>query len=233
MRKDGADILCIQETKAWEEQLPPEVGNIGGYYSYFAEARRKGYSGTALYSKSKPLEVSDTFHPDFDDEGRFLMARYPDMLLLNVYFPNGKASPERLQYKMDFYAAFLEYVERKMAQHEHILIAGDVNTAHREIDLARPKENSTTSGFLPKERAWIDRLLESGFHDTFRMFCTEHGQYSYWDLRTRARERNVGWRIDYIFASHDLADCVRDAFILGDIHGSDHCPVGIELRHDG
>ncbi len=232
MQEDDPDILCVQETKAWAEQLSPEVRDIAGYHSYYGEGERKGYSGVALYSKLEPLDISDRFHPAFDDEGRVLVAHYPSFVLFNVYFPNGKASPERLQYKMDFYEAFLEEMRRRLQLGERIIVAGDVNTAHREIDLARPQENQSTSGFLPKERHWIDRLLDAGFTDTFRMFHTGEGHYSYWDLRTRARDRNVGWRIDYVFASDDLAHDVHDAFILPEVYGSDHCPVGIELAKD-
>ena len=149
--------------------------------------------------------------------------------MFNVYFPNGKASAERLAYKMDLYDAFLERVTTLRAEGRDIIICGDVNTAHKEIDLARSKENRHVSGFLPEERAWIYRLLASGFVDTFRMFNAEPGRYTWWDYKTRARDRNVGWRLDYFFVSESLRDRVKDAFILSDVMGSDHCPVGIEL----
>ncbi len=225
-----ADIICLQETKAHEEQLSKKIKNIPGFHSYFSQPERKGYSGVALYSRQEPREVNYSFGDEkFDDEGRVILARYPDFLLYNIYFPNGKASRERLRYKMDFYESFLEKVRMLLQQGEKIIICGDVNTAHREIDLARPKENEKTSGFLPEEREWIDRLLQAGFIDTFRVFNQKGENYSWWDLKTRARERNVGWRIDYFIISQNLKDRLKDAFILPEVYGSDHCPIGIKL----
>lgn len=230
VEEEKPDILCLQETKAWAEQLPKKVRYLDGYHSYFAEAQRKGYSGVALYTREEPLEVMTTFEePRFHEEGRVLQARYPQFLLFNVYFPNGKASRERLQYKMEFYETFLEYLKSLIQAGESIILCGDVNTAHKEIDLARAKENEKTSGFLPEEREWIDSLLEAGFLDTFRMFHS-HAQYSWWDLKTRARERDVGWRIDYVFVHERLKNAVKDACILSQVYGSDHCPVGIEME---
>jgi len=225
-----ADIICLQETKAWEEQLSDRIKNIPGFHSYFSKAERKGYSGVALYSRQEPVEVEYSFGDErFDDEGRIIFARYPDFVLYNIYFPNGKASRERLLYKIDFYASFLEQVREMKKKGENIIICGDVNTAHTEIDLARPRENEKTSGFLPEEREWIDELLETGFIDTFRVFNQEGENYSWWDLKTRARERNVGWRIDYFIVSENLKDSLKDAYILPEIYGSDHCPVGLIL----
>lgn len=230
MADDDPDVLCLQETRAWAEQLPPGVREIDGYHSYFAEAETKGYSGVALYSKDEPRDVTNSFHPDYDPEGRLIEARYPELTVFNVYFPNGKASQERLDYKMAFYESFLEAVRPRVQAGDKLLVTGDVNTAHRELDLARPQANKDTSGFLPEEREWMDRFLEAGFVDTFRMFHTGGEHYSYWDLRTRARDRNVGWRIDYVFVTLNLRERVRDAFILSEVQGSDHCPVGVELE---
>ncbi len=164
---------------------------------------------------------------EFDREGRVISADYGDFILFNVYFPNGKASKERLDFKLRFYDKFLEVVKDLKDKGKGVIICGDVNTAHKEIDLARPKENEKVSGFLPIEREWIDKLLASGFIDTFRMFVKEGGHYSWWDYKSRARERNVGWRIDYFFVSENLKERVKDAFILSEVYGSDHCPVGI------
>ena len=164
-----------------------------------------------------------------DDEHRAIVADYGDFLLFNVYFPNGKASRERLEYKLRFYDLFLDHIDQLKAKGRKIVICGDINTAHKEIDLARPKANEKISGFLPEERAWMDRLVDHGFLDTFRIFHPEEGHYSWWDLKTRARERNVGWRIDYFFISANLKDGIRSAFILKEVKGADHCPVGIEL----
>jgi exodeoxyribonuclease-3 len=168
---EGPDILCLQETKATEEQVPRELKDVEGYHSYFASPERKGYSGVATYSKIEPETVrSGLGVKRFDAEGRILAADYGDFVLFNVYFPNGKASSERLEYKLGFYDAFLEHVNGLRKAGRNVIICGDVNTAHKEIDLARPKENQHVSGFLPEERAWIDRFLASGFVDTFRMF---------------------------------------------------------------
>lgn len=225
------DILCIQETKAHREQLPDELLNVRGYDVFFAEAEKKGYSGVALYTKTKPNIVNVGFGTgEFDSEGRTIIAEYDDFTLCNVYFPNGKMSPERLQYKMDFYDAFLKYIEERRATGENIVVCGDVNTAHKEIDLARPKENEKTSGFLPEERAWIDKLVEAGYIDTFRIFDERPDNYTWWDYKTRARQRNVGWRIDYFFVNSEFAPHVKSAFILKDVMGSDHCPIGIEIE---
>ena len=224
------DILCLQETKAAEEQLPPELREMEEHHSYFSSAARKGYSGVALYTKAEPVSVAPGFGVEaFDSEGRTLMADYGHFVLLNVYFPNGKASPERLQYKMDFYDAFLKFLDTLQAEGRNVVVCGDVNTAHKEIDIARPKENSKISGFLPKERAWMDELVAHGYVDTFRMFNDEPGQYTWWDQVTRARDRNVGWRIDYFFVSEGFAGQVKAGYILPDVMGSDHCPIGIEI----
>ena len=231
LRDDAPDILCVQETKAQEEQLPRELREVPGYHVYFSSAEKKGYSGVALYTKEKPGRVSRELGiPKFDSEGRVLIAEYDDFILFNVYFPNGKASPERLAYKMEFYDAFLEHVDKLKNQGRNLLICGDVNTAHKEIDLARPKENEKISGFLPEERAWMDKLLSHGYLDTFRIYVGEREHYSWWSLRTRARERNVGWRLDYFFVNQEFRDAVKNAFILTEVMGSDHCPVGVELE---
>ena len=227
---DKPDILCLQETKALEEQVPPEIRNIEGYNVNFVSAERKGYSGVCNISNITPNSIKDGFGIEkFDSEGRVIIADYDKFILFNIYFPNGKASAERLQYKMDFYDTFLEYTKNLRDRGKKLIICGDVNTAHKEIDLARPKENEDVSGFLPIERAWIDKFLSHGYLDTFRMFTEEGGHYSWWDYKTRARERNIGWRIDYFFISDNLKDNIKSAFILPEVMGSDHCPIGIEI----
>lgn len=230
LRHEQPAILCVQETKASEEQIPKELKNVEGYYAYYSSAEKKGYSGVGLFTKSEPDVISKDLGIDrFDAEGRVIMADYGKFILFNVYFPNGKMSRERLRYKMDFYDSFLLRVDKLRRHGKRLIICGDVNTAHKEIDLARPKENSKISGFLPEERAWIDRLTDHGFIDTFRVRNKEAGQYTWWDLKTRARERNVGWRIDYFFVTENLCTNLKDAFILKDVMGSDHCPVGIDV----
>ncbi|AKB77920.1 Exodeoxyribonuclease III [Methanosarcina horonobensis HB-1 = JCM 15518] len=225
------DVVCIQETKASQDKLPREVKNIPGYYNYFVSAEQNGYSGVGTFSKKKPLNIEKGMGSEiFDREGRFLRTDYEDFVLMNIYFPNGKASQERLDYKMAFYDAFLDYANALNAEGKKLVICGDVNTAHKEIDLARPKQNETISGFLPEEREWMDKFLAAGYLDTFRMFNNESGNYSWWSMRTQARERNVGWRLDYFFVSENLREYVNSALIYPEITGSDHCPVGLELE---
>ncbi len=224
------DIFCLQETKAKKEQIPAELINIDGYHAFFVSAEKKGYSGVATYTKIAPINVITSLGIEkFDREGRILLTEYKDFALFNIYFPNGKASKERLEYKLAFYDSFLKYADSLEKQGKSIIVCGDVNTAHKEIDLARPKENEKISGFLPEERAWIDKLLKKGYIDTFRIFNSEPGHYTWWDLKTRARERNVGWRIDYFFVTEDLRENIKAAFIFPDVMGSDHCPLGIEI----
>jgi exodeoxyribonuclease-3 len=229
--KEQPDILCMQEIKALEEQVPNELHDLDGYYKYYSSAERKGYSGVATFSKIKPARVMTGIDiPKFDSEGRILLLEFPKFLLFNVYFPNGKASEERLQYKMDFYEAFLDYCDNLKSLGKNLFFCGDVNTAHKEIDLARPKENKDVSGFLPIEREWLDKVQEHGYLDTFRMFNSEPDNYTWWDYVTRARERNVGWRIDYFFVNEYFKNNVKSAFICSEIMGSDHCPIGIDIE---
>ena len=227
---ENPDIMCLQETKAHEEQLPEEIRSIEGYSSFFSTPEKKGYSGVGLYTKKAPESVQYGFGDRFDSEGRTIIADFGEFVLFNIYFPNGKRSAERLQYKMDFYDAFLAYAEKTRQSGKHVVVCGDVNTAHREIDLARPKENVKISGFLPQERAWMDKFLAKGYKDTLRIFNQNPDNYSYWDQMTRARDRNVGWRIDYFLASAALKDNIKNIEILSDIRGSDHSPVCLEIE---
>jgi exodeoxyribonuclease-3 len=229
--KELPEILCLQETKAQPEQLDADLLEPVGYHAYWSYPERKGYSGVALYARDKPLNVVyDLGDNTLDIEGRVIIAEYPAFILMNVYFPNGKRDQERLDYKMAFYDVFLEYAEGLRKQDKKLVICGDVNTAHKEIDLARPRENSTVSGFLPIERKWIDRFVNHGYVDTFRIFNKEPNQYTWWDLKSGARSRNVGWRIDYFYVSDDLLSSLTGAFIMPDVMGSDHCPIGITLN---
>ena len=231
LKKESPDILCLQETKASCGQLPPELLYPPGYHAFWNSAARPGYSGVATFAKEKPLSIKNGFGiPRYDEEGRVLETEFKDFILFNIYFPNGKMNQERLRYKMDFYEECLKYFMKLKKKGKKLIVCGDYNTAHKEIDLARPKENSKVSGFLPMEREWMDKLVASGFLDTFRLFHQDPGHYSWWDLMTRARERNVGWRIDYHFISENLKPHLKDAFILPEVTGSDHCPVGILLN---
>jgi len=230
LQNSGSDILCIQEIKGHVRDLPKQVTHIPGYFSYFAQAVRKGYSGVALYSRKEPLSVQIGLGiPEFDEEGRTIIAEYEEFVLCTAYFPNGGASQERLAYKLRYYDAFLEYVTKRVEAGDQVVICGDVNTAHMERDLSRPIENQHKSGFLDIERAWIDRLVTAGFIDTLRMFTADSGHYTWWDYKTRARERNVGWRLDYFFVCESLKGAICSASILTDITGSDHCPVTLSL----
>jgi exodeoxyribonuclease-3 len=230
LQKESPAILCLQEIKALPEQIPPHLKNTPGYYIFWNAAEQKGYSGVGTYSKQKPHDVKKGFgNTKFDNEGRILITEYDTFTLFNIYFPNGKRDQERLTYKLDFYNAFLSYADKIKAQGRNIVVCGDFNTAHKEIDLSRPKENEHISGFLPIERAWIDTFIDHDYVDTFRHFNKKPEQYSWWDLKTRARERNVGWRIDYFFVNKELLPFVKQAFIMPEVMGSDHCPVGIEL----
>jgi len=227
-RRTSPDILCLQETKAHPEQVDPVVSFPEGYKSYWNNPGRRGYAGVAVFTRREPDSVKyDFVKKGFDTEGRAVIADYKDFTLINVYFPNGRMGPERLRYKMEFYDRFLEYVSG--LKKKNVVICGDVNTAHTAIDLARPKENEMLSGFLPEERAWIDKFISAGFVDTFRHFNKEGGNYTYWDYKTAARERNVGWRIDYFFVTEKLLPKIKKAFIMSEVTGSDHCPIGIEL----
>lgn len=231
LHRESPDILCLQETKASPGQLGREVTEPRGYHVYWNYPEKKGYSGVATFTREKPTRVEYGMGiPRFDAEGRVILAEYHEFTVLNVYFPNGKRDETRLQYKLDFYDALFDYVEPLRQQGQKLIICGDFNTAHKEIDLARPRANEKVSGFLPVERAWLDKLIRHGYVDVFRHFNHEPGQYTWWDLKSRARERNVGWRIDYFFVTESLLESVTEAFIMPDVMGSDHCPVGIRLR---
>lgn len=227
------DVLGIQETKVREEQLTEVQQHIPGYDTYFYSAERPGYSGVGVYTRLKPLRVESGFPYGWNDnEGRVLMLEFEKFIFFNIYFPNGQKDEIRLQYKLDFYDFCLEYFEKlRKDSGKGLVICGDYNTAHHPIDLARPKENEKTSGFLPIERAWMDRFEEHGYVDTFRhLHPDEKDRYSWWSYRARARVNNVGWRIDYFYVTPDLLPYVKNADILDQVEGSDHCPVLLELE---
>ena len=234
------DILCIQETKSLPEQLPDEIKKPKGYHSYFHfPTVKKGYSGVAIYSKNEPLMVQNDLGVEkMDQEGRLILAEYEGLpvgeagfTLINCYFPNGGGSPERLHYKLDFYDYFLDFIDKLHEKQPNIVFCGDVNVAHEPIDLARPKENENHVGFLPIERAWMDKLISHGWIDVFRHFNPNKvDAYTYWDMKSFARERNVGWRIDYFFTSSEMIRNVKSVEILDKIFGSDHCPIKIVLK---
>ena len=224
------DILCLQEIKALPEQIPDSLFEKEYEEVTVNSAEKKGYSGTATFSMLKSDYNSTSNHIDTMNEGRIVETHYDDIVLFNIYFPNGQKNEERLAYKMKFYDDLLTHCEKLREDGKSIVICGDVNTAHKEIDLKNPKANSKTSGFLPIEREWMDKLVDHGYVDTFRyVHGDEIDKYSWWSYRSGARLKNVGWRIDYFFISEDLCESLEDAFILDYITGSDHCPVGIRL----
>ena len=231
LETEKPDIFCVQETKASPEQLDTALTSPEGYHvTYHSCTRKKGYSGVAIFSKIKPLSTSVGFGIEkFDIEGRVVQYDFEAFSLLNIYFPNGGMGEERVQYKLEFYEALFNYCEELRAKGKKLLICGDYNTAHHEIDLARPEDNHTTSGFMKIERDWIDKIIAKGYVDTFRHFNKEAGHYTWWSMQTRARERNVGWRIDYHFVTQDLLDKVVKSYHDTDRQGSDHCPIIIEL----
>lgn len=228
------DIICFQETKADVEQLHTDITDKLGYHTYFSSSKlRKGYSGVAMYSKIQPLKVvygiPSTAHAG-DPEGRLITAEFEKFFLVTGYYPNGGSGPHRLEYKLQFYDDFLNYI-KKLDKKKPVIFCGDVNTAHTPIDLARPRENEKNTGFLPVERAWIDRVIKSGFIDIFRnLYPNKLDSYTYWDQKTSARNRNVGWRIDYFFASKSLLPNITDATIFSEVLGSDHCPIMLTLK---
>jgi exodeoxyribonuclease-3 len=229
-----ADIFAVQETKLQASRLTPELENIPGYQSFWSHCTlKKGYSGVGVYTRIPPKEVVYGIgEKRFDDEGRILEMVFDDFVFFNVYFPNGQMSEERLQYKLDFYQAFFARADELKDQGRHLVITGDYNTAHHEIDLKNPKANEKYSGFLRIERDWLDRITENGFVDTFRFLYPDTVKYSWWTYRFGAREKNVGWRIDYFFVTRNMMEknMVKEAFIDNSIMGSDHCPVGLILE---
>jgi exodeoxyribonuclease-3 len=243
------DILCLQETKATSEQLPEAVRAVFGYDAFFAWPEiKKGYSGVAIYTKEPPLKVTTGINmkalpveaglEEDAEEGRTITAEYKNFYLITCYFPNGGGGPERLDYKLRFYDQFLKYIEDLKNPStgsgrfaKPVIFCGDVNTAHNEIDLARPKENAMNTGFLPIERAWMDKLIAKGWTDTFRtLYPDTKDVYTYWDQKTASRERNVGWRIDYFFVSDSIKQNVVDLTTLKDYYGSDHCPIMLDIN---
>jgi len=226
------DILGIQETKAHPDQLDDALKAPPGYHTYWAAAERKGYSGVALYSKTEPKSVQIGLGiEEYDVEGRTIVAEYDDFVFITAYFPNGSRDHSRVPYKMAYKTAFLQYCENLRAEGKSVIFCGDVNTAHQPVDLARPKQNEKTTGFLPEERVWIDQAIETGYLDIYRKLNPEkEGAYSWWSYRGGAREKNVGWRIDYFFISPDLEERVETAEIHADVMGSDHCPISLTLK---
>lgn len=224
------DVLCLQEIKAKTDQVPDEHRKWEGYSEYWNSAERPGYSGVASYiRKYKPEIHYGLGNPLFDSEGRVIQMDFGKFVLFNIYFPNGQRGQERVEYKLAFYKELLGLVNQYHNEHKWVIITGDFNTAHNEIDLANPKENETTSGFLPEERAMIDVYLKNNLVDVYRLLYPERIQYTWWTYRVNARARGIGWRLDYYLISSELMPAVNDVIIHDEIMGSDHCPVTMVL----
>lgn len=226
-----ADIINFQEVRATQDKIPKKLADINGFHQSFNEAEKKGYSGVGTYSKIQPVEVVKGLGvEELDNEGRVLRIQYPDFYLYNIYFPNSGMNAKRLDFKVAFCDALLEQLVELKDDGKNVVITGDYNIAHHPIDVYNPKNCEGKSGYLPEERAWLDQLEEAGFIDTFRMFDDGENNFTWWSYRTKARERNAGWRLDYFYVNEEIRGNVKSAEILSDIYGSDHCPVTLELE---
>ena len=232
VKKHKPDVLCLQEIKVKPEQLSEEqTGEMEGFHGFWNSAQRPGYSGVATFSRGLPdFNTVGLGDERFDTEGRTIRTDFEGITLLNIYVPNGQRDQTRLKYKLDFYAKLLEICDDLHDTGRQIIICGDINTAHQPIDLRNPKQNEKTSGFLPEERAWIDKYLEHELIDIYREVHGERVQYTWWTYRVNARQRNIGWRLDYFLISKDLINKVKDVIIYDEIEGSDHCPIGLDVR---
>ena len=230
LAKESPDILCLQETKARPEQLSLALREPEGYFVYYSSAKRPGYSGTAIFSKTEPDEIKTFGIEEFDSEGRVVLARFADIYVISAYFPNSQEAGKRLDYKLRFCESMLTYCNDIVSKGGNIVLCGDYNIAHKPIDLANPEANEGNPGYLPEERAFMTKFLDAGYVDCFRMFCSDAEKYTWWSYRTRARLRNIGWRIDYTCVNKAFKDKVKDALILDEVMGSDHCPVKLLIK---
>ena len=236
--QQAPDVLCLQETKAHPEQLPGELKELSGYHCHYASAEKRGYSGVSIWSKTAPLSVETMGIQRFDCEGRVLIAEFPSsdtapaITVINAYFPNSQEAGKRLDYKLDFCEEMQKLCLEFDQANRNVLLCGDYNVAHTPIDLANPETNTKNPGYLPEERAWMNRFIGTGFIDTFRMFTKEGGHYSWWSYRAAARQRNIGWRIDYHCVNPALEKHVKSSVIMPEITGSDHCPVTIHFQQN-
>lgn len=230
-KREAAEIVCLQEIKAREEQLDPELRDVRGYRAYFHPAEKPGYSGVAIYTSLEPRKVEYGIgDPSIDSEGRVLQADFGDFTLINAYFPNSQREHTRLDYKLYFCRAMLQHCKKLRSAGKNLVLCGDFNVAHREIDLANPKSNEDNAGFLPQERAWMSEFLSQGFTDVFREMEPDRGHYTWWSYRPGVRERNIGWRIDYHVVNEEFRGAVLDSYHQPKVTGSDHCPVGLTLK---
>ncbi|CAN2041160.1 DNA uridine endonuclease [Candidatus Magnetomoraceae bacterium gMMP-15] len=228
LKKLNPDIIGIQEIRARPEQLSNELKNIDGYIAYWNSAEKKGYSGVGVYTKKTPLNIIYSLDNLDDNEGRVITLEYEKFFFLNIYCPNAQHKLKRIDYKISFNNALLDYAN-KLKKKKTVVICGDYNIAHKAIDLKNPKANKNNSGFSAPERAWMDHFINSGYVDTFRKFNSEPDNYTWWSYKFKARQKNIGWRIDYFCVDKESEDRIKSAYILKDIMGSDHCPVGMDF----
>ncbi len=230
IQKTKADVFCFQEIKADVQSIPEDVTNLEGYEKFFYSAKKKGYAGTAILTKLKPLNVVYGIGDEiFDDEGRVIILEFEDFFLVNAYFPNSQHDLKRLDFKLKFDKEIQEYLNELKAKKD-VVLCGDFNVAHKEIDIANPKQNEGNAGFTPEEREWMSEFLNDGYVDTFRMFTKDGGHYTWWTYRFKARERNIGWRIDYFVVNEKMKEKVKRSVILSDVSGSDHAPIQLEIE---
>lgn len=230
MRREDSEIYCFQEVKASQSNYPKSLESFAGYNSYHSYSKKKGYSGVSIFTKIKPLRVINGIGiEEFDNEGRVITLEFEEFFLINAYFPHSHRELTRLDFKLKFNRSFLEFCN-KLREEKPLIIASDLNVAHKEIDLRNPKQNKKNAGFTPQEREWLDNFLKEGFIDTFREFNQEGGSYTWWTYRNKARERNIGWRIDYFVISKELKKRLIRSDILKDVFGSDHCPIVLEIK---
>jgi exodeoxyribonuclease-3 len=235
VRQENPDVLCLQEIKSRPDQISEEYHELfKGHTVYWNPAEKPGYSGVATFTTSRPISIDYGMdRPQFDLEGRVIRTKFPGFTLFNVYFPSGQRGLERVEYKLDFYSHLLDICDQLHKNGERIILCGDFNTAHNEIDLRYPKANKNTSGFLPQERAWIDTYLAHGLVDVYRERFPERVEYTWWTYRLNARQKNVGWRLDYFLVSDALAPFIKDVLIHSQVMGSDHCPVTLMIALPG
>lgn len=230
IKREDADFYCFQETKASAERADESILHLKGYHQFWFPAEKKGYSGTLVLSKTKPLSVVKGIgNEKFDSEGRVMALELKDFFLLNAYFPHSRRELVRLDFKLEFDRDFSRFCD-KLRKIKPLVIAADFNVAHKEIDLANPKQNEKNAGFTSQEREWFDKFLKKGYIDTFREFVKEKGHYTWWTYRFKARERNIGWRVDYFIITPDLKHKLKKSWIMGDVTGSDHAPIGLEMK---
>lgn len=229
--REKADVLCLQEIKVLPEQVSDELLHPKRYHSFWHPAEKPGYSGVAIYTRKEPLAVRyGTGRPEIDREGRVVTVEFANHSVVSAYFPNSQRDHARLPYKLAFCEAFLKFCQRERKRGKSLVLCGDFNIAHQEVDLRNPKTNVNNAGFLPAERAWMTGFLQRGYVDSFRHFCQEPGHYTWWSYRPGVRERNIGWRLDYFMVDQDSTSRLRAATHLTEVKGSDHCPVRLEMQ---